>query len=87
MDDLDIYDESHTLRAALRAGLRQASAVTGCSRFTLDDARRFGLPAEAGEVVFNGVALDQPSAPRVASDQRYVLGIRPGRRQEGVRSC
>jgi len=75
MDDSDIYDESHTLRAALRAGLRQASAVTGCSRFTLDDARRFGLPAEAGEVVFNGVALDQPSAPRAASDQRYVLGI------------
>lgn len=75
MDDADIYQESHTLRAALRAGLRQASAVTGCSRFTLEDARRFGLPAETGEVVFNGVALDQPPAPRVRDDQRYVLGI------------
>jgi glycogen(starch) synthase len=75
MDDADIYQESHTLRAALRAGLRQASAVTGCSRFTLDDARRFGLPAETGEVVFNGVALDETPAPRVGGDQRYVLGI------------
>jgi glycogen(starch) synthase len=75
MDDADIYDESHTLRAALRAGLRQASAVTACSRFTLEDARRFGLPAETGEVVFNGVALDQPSAPPVAGDQRYILAI------------
>ena len=76
MDDHDIYDESHTLRAALRAGLRQASAVTGCSRFTLDDARRFGLPAEAGEVVFNGAALDQPPAPhRADAEQRYVLAI------------
>jgi glycogen(starch) synthase len=41
----------------------------------LDDARRFGLPVEAGEVVFNGVALDQPPVPRAGGDQRYVLGI------------
>jgi glycogen(starch) synthase len=76
MDDADIFDRSHTLRAALRAGFRQASAVTGCSRFTLTDATRFGLPADAGEVVFNGVALDQPVPPYPAAHgKRYVLGI------------
>jgi glycogen(starch) synthase len=76
MDDADIFEQSHTMRAALRAGLRQASDVTACSLFTLLDARRFGLPEEAGHVVFNGVALDQPpSAPRAAGERRYVLAI------------
>ena len=76
MDDHDIFEQSHTMRFALRAGLRRASAVTACSRFTLDDATRFGLPPGAGEVVFNGVALDQPTgAVRVGDDQRYVLAI------------
>jgi glycosyltransferase involved in cell wall biosynthesis len=76
MDDHDIFERSHTLRVALRAGLRRASAVTACSRFTLDDAARFGLPAGAGEVVFNGVSLDQPAPDgRAADDQRYVLAI------------
>ena len=75
MDDADIFERSHTLRAALRAGLRQASAVTGCSGFTLADAARFGLPEGAGEVVFNGVSLDQPVPAYPAADQRYVLAI------------
>jgi glycogen(starch) synthase len=76
MDDHDIFERSHTMRVALRAGLRRAAAVTGCSRFTLDDAARFGLPAGAGEVVFNGVALDQPlSPPPESGGRRYVLAI------------
>jgi glycogen synthase len=40
MDDQDIYDHSVSLRVGLRAGLRQASAVTGCSKFVLEDAVR-----------------------------------------------
>jgi glycogen(starch) synthase len=76
MDDTDIFDRSVTMRTALRAGLRQASAVTACSRFTLDDAQRFGLPPDRGEVVFNGVALDQPALPpRMSGGRRYVLAI------------
>ena len=31
MDDSDIFETSQSLRAALRAGLRTAAAVTGCS--------------------------------------------------------
>ena len=63
MDDHDIYEHSASLRTGLRRGLRRAAAVTGCSRFVLDDAvRRFGLPAGAGTVVPNGVDLrDRPA--------------------------
>lgn len=68
MDDADIFEESRVLRAALRAGLRQAAAVTACSAFTLDDAvQRFGLPAGRGVVIPNGVALDAVSVPVGAS--------------------
>lgn len=66
MDDSDIFETSQSLRAALRAGLRTATAVTGCSQYTLDDAEaRFGLPAGRGTVIFNGVAAatDDPPAP------------------------
>jgi glycogen(starch) synthase len=76
MDDADIFAKSHTMRRALRAGLHQASAVTACSRFTLNDALRFGLPEGAGQVVFNGVAPGQaPSPPRGSGRPRYVLAI------------
>ena len=60
MDDTDIFDSSRSLRASLRAGLRRAAAVTGCSAFTLADAEaRFGLKPGRGQVIFNGVALDE----------------------------
>ena len=77
MDDHDIYSHSVFLRSALRWGLRQASAVTACSQFVLDDAsRRFGLPAEGGEVIFNGVSLQEvTAAPLQLPFQRYVLGL------------
>ena len=39
MDDNDIYEHSAFLQAALRAGLRHAAVVTGCSQFTLDDVQ------------------------------------------------
>lgn len=59
MDDADIFEESRVLRAALRAGLKRAGAVTACSDFTLADAvARFGLEPGRGLVIPNGVVLD-----------------------------
>lgn len=77
MDDHDIYDYSAFLRAGLRAGLRQARHVTGCSQFTLDDAqRRFGLDPAKSSVIFNGVDLDEVSpTPVDLPFERYVLGV------------
>jgi glycosyltransferase involved in cell wall biosynthesis len=86
MDDTDIFDSSRSLRASLRAGLRRAAAVTGCSAFTLADAEeRFGLRPGRGQVVFNGVALDDPvpsndppapSLPALAGlDRPYILAL------------
>jgi len=83
MDDADIFDTSRVLRAALRRGLRQAAAVTGCSGFTLADAEtRFGLEPGRGQVIFNGVSLSTPSAggdrpARYApvADRPYVLAL------------
>jgi glycogen synthase len=87
MDDQDIFDHSTVLRTALRAGLRRASVVTGCSAHTLADSeKRFGLRPGRGSVVFNGVVLDasarpdetSPSDPEVrggATEGRYVLAL------------
>ena len=59
MDDTDLFDISRVMRTALRVGLRSASAVTACSQFTMDDAiARFGLDAERGLVIPNGVEMD-----------------------------
>lgn len=77
MDDDDIYAKSIFLRAGLRVGLRRAQAVTGCSRFTLDDAvTRFGLESSKAQVVFNGVDLEEVelSGPRSPFD-RFVLAL------------
>jgi glycogen synthase len=64
MDDTDIFDTSRVLRFSLRKGLHRAAAVTGCSAFTLADAvERFGLEAERGQVIFNGVDLTTGGAP------------------------
>lgn len=74
MDDHDIYDNSVLLRAALRRGIRAASAVTACSRYALDDARRFGLPAGKGSVIFNGTTPEEiPPVPLETGFERYVL--------------
>jgi glycogen(starch) synthase len=85
MDDGDIFEVSRVLRAALRAGLRTAAAVTACSAFTLDDAvGRFGLPASRGVVIPNGVSLDGAGQAPGADDTGlpahlggtpYVLGL------------
>jgi len=77
MDDHDIYDHSVVLRTCLRAGLRQATAVTGCSAFTLKDAQaRFRLDTRKAEVVYNGVDLEGNEAvPVELPFARYVLGL------------
>jgi glycogen(starch) synthase len=78
MDDHDIYEKSLALRLGLRAGLRQAATVTGCSEFVLADAAtRFGLNRWAAEVIYNGVDRTTGpggGAPAVVST-RYVLGL------------
>jgi glycogen(starch) synthase len=69
MDDGDIFEVSRVMRAALRAGLRSAAAVTACSAFTLEDAvHRFGLPASRGVVIPNGVSLDGAGPPSDIGD-------------------
>ena len=63
MDDTDIFDDSRVLRSSLRAALRTAAAVTGCSAFTLADAeKRFGLAPGRGRVIPNGVDLFEAGA-------------------------
>ena len=58
MDDRDIFTHSRVLQTGLRWALRQATAVTACSQFTLDDAvRRFGADPAKSQVIFNGVGL------------------------------
>lgn len=85
MDDTDLFDISRVMRASLRSGLRIASAVTGCSQFTLDDAvARFGLAPGRGIVIPNAVSLDQVGADPTTGgavaggpfgDTPYVLAL------------
>lgn len=77
MDDHDIFEHSSMLRGALRFALRRAEAVTACSQFVLDDAiARFGLASGSGQVVFNGVDIEEPSVQsfEVPFD-RFVLAL------------
>jgi glycogen(starch) synthase len=79
MDDHDAFEHSTTLRTALRLGLRRAAAVTACSQFTLDDAEtRFGLKAGRGQVIFNGVSLEEQGsqvAPPSNGAGRYIIAF------------
>lgn len=64
MDDADIFDTSRVMQLGLRWALGHATAVTGCSRFTLADAEhRFGLLPGRGRVVWNGVDLTIGPSP------------------------
>lgn len=77
MDDHDIFEHSSGLRGALRFALRRARAVTACSQFVLDDAvARFGLAPGRGEVVFNGVDLEEPAVQSLEVPfDRFVLAL------------
>lgn len=76
-----VFDRSRLLASALRRSVRRAAAVTGPSRYTLDDLeRRFGLPAGEGAVVPNGIDLgtdlSAEAAPRPAwLPEHYVLAV------------
>jgi glycosyltransferase involved in cell wall biosynthesis len=78
MDDTDIYERSLTLRTTLRRALGRAAAVTGCSRFVLEDAeQRFGLQPGRGIVIPNGVDLDftTPAASVAVPCARFVFAL------------
>jgi glycosyltransferase involved in cell wall biosynthesis len=76
MDDDDIYQHSVAMRFALRQGLRRASAVTGCSAFTVDDAvTRFGLDPAKSQVIFNGVDETVDEEPVELRFRRYVFAV------------
>ena len=78
MDDRDIYEHSVSLRAGLRAGLREAAVVTGCSAFVVDDAvRRFGLKPGTAHVIPNGIDVDGDPRPTPLHLPfgRFVLGL------------
>lgn len=78
MDDQDIYEHSTTLRAGLRLGLKQASSVTACSQFVLDDAvKRFGCAPGKSQVVFNAVDVHElvTRRPFDVPFDSFVLGL------------
>ena len=85
MDDTDIFDASRVLRSSLRASLRAAAAVTGCSSFTLADAEdRFGLEPGRGRVIPNGVDLGgaargHATAPNATTSVFAIEEARPER--------
>ena len=59
-DDHDAFGQSGLLRVGLRAALRDATVVSGCSTVVLTDLRnRFGLVG--GSVVPNGIDLQETS--------------------------
>lgn len=83
MDAEHVYERSPLLRRTLRTLLREADAVTGCSRAVLDEAESwvgfdFGHRAR---VVFNGVDVAQLQSPIGADPllggvrRPYVLAI------------
>ena len=78
MDDADVFEESRSLRAALRMGIRRAAAVTACSRFTLVDAEeRFGLGSGEGQVIPNGVELGPAAGGAQAGTVGAAATARP----------
>ena len=77
MDDHNVFEHSEFLRRALRHAMGRADAVTACSQFTLDDAiTRFGLADGKGQVIFNGVDLDEPGSEAMDLPfPRFVLAM------------
>lgn len=83
MDDHGVFERSRLVRRGLARALRDAVVVTGCSRAVLDDlAARFGL--RGGEVVPNGVALDDAADPAdVPHGGPVVLALGRAERTKG----
>ncbi len=74
MDEDDVFGTSRLLRTSLRAALRRAAVVTGCSDVVLADLRaRFGL--RGGSVVPNGVTLPDPLPPLTGAREAVVFAV------------
>jgi len=76
-DDHGVFTQSRLARKSLRAALRTAAAVTGCSQLVVDDlVDRFGLEPGRGVVVFNGIEADEAAEEAVPGlPDRYVAAI------------
>ena len=78
MDANQLFERSKLARNILRRGLREAEAITGCSRQTLSEAEIFfGEPfGSRGRVVYNGIAANE--ADKVAPfphPRPYILAL------------
>jgi glycogen(starch) synthase len=78
MDATGLYQRSALARRYMRDALEHASAITACSRQTLEEAEAFyGAPfGERGSVIYNGVSLDDfRDAPPYSHPRPYVLAM------------
>jgi glycosyltransferase involved in cell wall biosynthesis len=84
-DDEGVFVSSRFAQDSLRRALADADAITGCSRVALDDlVDRFGLAPNRGEVVFNGIDMDEPAGdlpPGVSG--RYIAAVARAQRLKG----
>ena len=77
MDASNVYNTSTVLPHLLRRLLREADAVTACSRHTLAEAEAFSSVAlgDRGHVIPNGVNLEEIRSATPPSRKPYVLAI------------
>ncbi|MBS1955885.1 MAG: glycosyltransferase family 4 protein [Cyanobacteria bacterium SZAS-4] len=79
MDQNSLYDNSAFARLCASRLLRKADAVTACSQYVLDDAkRRFDFAPRIEKVVFNGVDLSETPAHEQVDSARqkpYIFAI------------
>ena len=78
MDANHLFERSKLARNILRRGLREAEAITGCSRQTLSEAETFfgSSFGDRGRVVYNGIAAKEADGVTPFSHPRpYVLAI------------
>jgi len=78
MDATGLFERSAFARSTLRKCLRDADAVTACSRQTLGEAERwFGgeLFGDRGSVIYNGIAIEDAKTAPFSHHRPYVLAI------------
>ena len=76
-DDSSVFESSALARRSLRWALTTADGVSGCSQVVITDLeQRFGLAPARGELVPNGIDLDEPAgAPPAGLPSRYVAAV------------
>ena len=78
MDASRLFERSRFAANLLRRGLRNAEAITGCSRQTLSEAETFFGESfgDRGRVIYNGIAAGEAEGVSPFSHPRpYVLAI------------